>query len=241
MTSPAVLSFNMRHPIVGDKNFRLACAHGVDKEEVSLFMHGRFGVWEPSGNCYGFGTDFFNTNIPWLERDLDLAKKYLADSPYNGEELEIVGSEVNTRALEAVQQQLSEVGIKIRIKQLDSVALRAYSNPADNNTELLIITAAMNVSAHSYQNLVYRQAANNTAMYNNPVINEMLERAPTISDVNERRELYLKAQEIVFEDLPYLTIYYSAVMVALSKGIGGIGISNDNNHDLRYVYLDLDA
>jgi len=237
------LIFNLTDPVVGDLNFRKAVAHAIDTEELTMAALGEWAEPERSGTIWCYGMEFRNTNIPPLEFNLDLARDYLEKSVYvSGTEVEYsVSNPQNLRLAEMFQEQMSKIGLSIRINQMDQPSLNAYARWGDNKAQILTLPATGNKSAMFIRNILYPGSSLNRAAYDNPEVAALLDEALLTGDVDTRREIYFKVQELTAEIIPYINVYYSILSIISVKGIGGIVVSNDNNHDLRYMYWDLNA
>jgi len=236
------VGFNMDDPICGDWNFRMAVISAIDRAEIALAAWGEYGMPETTGTLYGFENEFRNDSIPIVPYDLNKAKEYLAASPYNGETIEMVcGIITNIIAAEIIQQQLSKIGVKTNVTQLDPPAMGAYLRYGDNKSQIFVyVIPFQSTSAAAYRNLVYPGASLNRSSYNNPVLTEMLDRASTITDTNERRAHYMKMQEVFAEDPSMFNLLWLGMAAVCVKGVGGMHLPSDLLHDLRYVYKIID-
>jgi peptide/nickel transport system substrate-binding protein len=238
---PNYIGFNMMHPVTSDLNFRRAVAHAIDREAASIVAMEDWFVPEPSGTFFGMGTEFRNNDIPAIPYDPDKAKEYLALTDYNGEVLELVVTLTQpTRAAELMQEQLSVVGININVNRMDMAAFSAYATFANNESPLVVHLAPQVVSAGNYRNSLVPGPAINRARYNNPVVTEMLNRAPTITDRAAREALYREVQEIVADDLPYFTLFFQVQTAVATRGLGGIRLWPESTHDYRQMFLVLE-
>ena len=236
-----LIGFNMEDPICGDWNFRMAVASALDRAEITVVCCGDYGIPETEGTLYGYGTEFRNHNIPIVPYDLDAARAYLAESPYNGETIEIATAiNTNVMASEVVQQQLRRIGIETTINQMDPPSMGAYARYGDNKSQIIVYVGPQTLSAASYRNLYYPGAGYNRVSYNNPEVTAMLELAPTLTDLNARRDLYMQIQEFISQDPPYFNLFWLQHMAACVKGVGGMVLPADSYFDLRYIYKIID-
>ena len=236
------IGFNMNDPITGDKNFRLAVAHATSNPEVTVASSGDYAIPVTDGAMWGWATEFKNESLPLIPFDLDLARQYLDASPYNGEEIELVtGNPDNHRGGEMIQQQLGLIGINIRLYQVDHVTLMAHTAMDDNHGQMVHYLNVFDSSAGSARGIFYPGAVWNMTSYNNPVVNDLLERAPSVANEAERAAMYRQVQEIVAEDLPYYGVYFSKRCITCMAGVGGIILDADLNHNFKGVYILVDA
>ena len=64
----------------------------------------------------------------------------------------------------------------------------------------------------------------------------ILEKASTETDQAKLQEYYYSIQELVAKDIPYINLFYVLQAIAADKQVGGLVLSNDAGHDLRYMY-----
>ena len=236
-----MMAFNMADPITGDLNFRKAVASAIDRVEIGLACLGEYAQAETQGTFYGLETEFRNNDIPIIPYDIDKAKEYLADSPYNGETIEITAAiSTNIIVAEILQQQLSKIGINIKVNGVDPANLMSATAYGNNTTQIVIFVGAFTSSAASFRNQYYPGTGTNRTSYNNPELTELLDKAPTVIDENERRDLYYKMQEMVAEDPPSFNLFWMENMASCVKGVGGIITSTDAYMDLTYIYRVID-
>lgn len=239
--NPNTVSFNMDHPICGDWNFRMAVASALDREEIAVVAAGDWAAPVEEGTMWGYATEFRNSDIPLIPYDLDAARAYLAESPYNGEVIELTTAiTTNVRASEVIQQQLAAVGISVRINEMDPPSVAAYTAWDDNKMEMMMFVTALTTSAANVRSIYYPGAVNNRYRFNNPAINDILDRATSVTDVNERRALYQELQAIAAADPPCINVFWRLQGMVGCKGIGGLVLRADNYFDLRYIYWILD-
>jgi len=58
--------------------------------------------------------------------------------------------------------------------------------------------------------------------YSNPTMDNLLEKASTVTDFKEREKLYKKVQEILAEDVPYVPLVQGKLFIVTQKSIKGI-------------------
>ena len=244
--SPTCVSFNnMGNEVVMDKNFRLAIAHGIDCEDVALAAAGNWAVPVWDGNIWGAGVQFRMEGLPKLEYDPELAKEYLAKSAYKGETLKLSISGVSVAA-EVIQMQLGEIGISIEIDTMDGpsfIDLHKWDPDNDNNArQMHLFAVAGNPSAlRTLRTGMYPLSATNRLNYSSPRITELTDLFSSTDDETIRRDAVYEIQEIIYEDLPAVPIYYQYTTHVAVNGIGGVILNNDPFANCyRYIFWDLD-
>jgi len=242
LATPNVLFFNLNDPITGDYNFRMAVALAIDRDEVQYGAVGEYGLPMTDGSVWGYDMEFRNTSIPQISYDPELAKEYLAKSPYNGEEIEIATAIASTiKASEVIQQQLGRIGIKVKVNSMDSASLGSYTTWDNNQSRIVVFSILFSRVASSIKSSVYPRSTGNRMMYDNAAVNDLIDSATTTTNESTRRDMYMQIQEIIAEDMPYIPLFWRMSSVVAAKGIGGFDLPANALYDMRWIYQDLDA
>lgn len=235
------LMFNMNDPITGDLNFRKAVAHALNRPDATIVAAGEWAEPVTTGTYWGASTEFKNQDLPMLQYDLDLARHYLEESSYNGQEVEIMSAlPLNNRMAEVIQEQLGVIGINAVLFQTDGPTLQSSTVYGNDRMQMLSYVSAFSQSAATSRGIFYPGGVNNRMTYNNPEVNELFDLAPTIADPAERAAIYRQIQALVAEDVPAVSVFYRMFSLVCAKGIGGIIVSPDQTHDFRGIFLVLD-
>ena len=240
--NPQAIQFNMTDPLCADLNFRMAVVHAIDREEVSLIARGELGgVAESEGTMWGYRGIYRNRNLPFLGYDLDKAKEYLAKTAYNGEEVQVLTSGIAfVKAAEVIQQQLNRIGIKVKVETMDMAGFFAATTWEENKAQILLWSQTLNQRTSSFRNNFYPGVTNNRSRYDNPELNELMDKDPTVPPGPEKEALCYRMQEIIAEDIPSVNLYYTVSNFVGAKGFGGVKPAA-TLWDLRYMYKEVDA
>jgi len=236
-------SMNLADPLLQCWHLRMAIMHATNRADVALFAANEWAISvldHPvgGGTIWGFAMDFRNNDIPGVGFDLDLAAYHLAQSDYNGEEIEIAAAILtNIRAAQAMQEQLRVAGINSRVLEFDSPGLNAHM--ADNPTQIVFLGLNNTLAASSISTFFHSDSAMNRMRmnFNNPVVDEMLDRASTTLDINERRAIYMEVQELLAADPAFVICFWRINGVVARAGVGGVVLPADNvSVDLREIF-----
>jgi peptide/nickel transport system substrate-binding protein len=233
--------FNMNNPITGDYNFRMAVAHAIDHAEIALIAADIWADPVTGGAIWGRGTQFRDNSIPNRERNLDLAREYLAASPYNGEELEIATAILTLiRGSEALQQQLAQIGINTRINSTDIAGINSIISYGNPDIDIIFYLMALRGNAGSIRGFFYPHGFRNGSSYNNPRVTEILDLAQEEGNLAARQALYFEMQAIMNEDPPVIPVFWRVNANVGLRSIGGFYLTADNTHNFRNVFMVLD-
>ena len=238
--NPTMIQFNLDDPICGDKNFRMAVAHAIDRVELSLFSRGDWAIPLDDGATWGYSTPYRNPNIPLIPYDLDKAREYLAASSYTGQDVEFACTS-NTKLAEALQEQLSKVGINLTVSLMDMPSFTAYTGWNDNRAQMLTFVHMLQANpVHGYRANFLPGSNNNRMRYNNPELIQMVEESMSVTGEEARRDHFYREQEIVAEDVPSLAVYWTVAAICSDADIGGMILPSSSHYDFRYAYLVVD-
>ena len=234
------VSFNMKKPVTGDKNFRLAVAYALDKQEIIDIALNGYGAPAETGALWGYRTAYKDYSIPPFERDLEKAKDYLAKSCYEAEgkpTLSITASMPHTIAsAQVVQASLQAIGINCEVKQLDAPTMTATTTWDNNQEDIICGSGSWSPLGSSIKGFVTPGNDSNKALYENQEVVDLIDQAAATKDGPEREEMYHKIQQIMYEDLPYYGTFHMALYIGSQKGSGGAKYYVTNYHDYSHAY-----
>ena len=235
------LMFNTSDPTLSDVNFRRAVAHALNKDDIALFTMGSLGVPVTDGTIWGYETPFKNTAIEPYKYDVELAKQYLAESSYDGKTIELSIMSSGDKLAQAIQEQLSEIGVKVEINIMDVPSFMVYTASTDNKAQMLTFFCMMSQNpVDTYRVNFYPQASNNKMDYVNDEVTVLLDEAQSILGEEAQREHFYKMQEIVSADIPAVPLYWMVGAMVYAKGIGGVITSASAHYDLRYLFMTIE-
>ncbi|MEW6285507.1 MAG: ABC transporter substrate-binding protein [Chloroflexota bacterium] len=224
------------HPALLDRNVRLALAHATDKQkiiDVVLLGYGTPGVTLIPD---GLGI-WFNSSLKDYEYDVAKANQILEDAGYkdvNGDGIRETpdGSRSLTfrinwpsdsidspRLAELLSEMWGQVGVKLEAQALDPDTLTSVCCPAfdfdiiiwgwgsdpDPNLLLSVMTTDEIPTGSSETG------------YSNPAYDELYRQQASELNLEKRRALVWKMQEIVFNDVVYIIPYYEQNVQAFRK------------------------
>lgn len=230
------LALNTKKPITGDKNFRLAVAYAVNRQEIMDIALGGYGQLAETGALWGNNTQYKNKGLSPREQDLNKAKEYLAKSSYKGEPIKIAASMTHTiRSAEVVLGQLQAIGINAEIQKLDAPSYTALSTYDKNDLDIIVSSGVWSPLASSVNNYV-TYSNSNKAVFKNNEVDELVKKANATPNGPDREKMYYRIQEILYEEVPYIPTFHMTLYIAAQKGAEGQLYYPTNNHDYSQAY-----
>jgi ABC-type transport system substrate-binding protein len=194
-----------------DVRVRKAIAMAIDKDKILKELLNNRGV--VAKGLLGPGIPGYNENNPGFPYDPEQARKLLAEAGYpNGFEVENwqAKSETFYKRNVAIQAMLKQIGIDMKINQMDSASWRQ----SRNNGKVPIYLANWWADIPDPDNYMYNilhstQTPGWSINYKNPKVDELIEKARVSTDMNERIKMYQEAEKIaIYDDVSIIPLFH---------------------------------
>jgi dipeptide transport system substrate-binding protein len=242
----AYLAFNTQKKPLDDKNVRQAISMAIDKEAIIRDVYQ--GAGQPAKNLIPPTIWSYNDAITDYPYDPEKAKKMLADAgvktpmdidlwwmpvqrPYNPNA---------KRIAEMMQSDLAKLGLNATLvsyewgeyrkrlqageHMLGQLGWTGDNGDPDNFFFLLGCAAA-------------RPGGQNLSKWCNKDFDDLIVKAKSIPDIQERTKLYEQAQVIAHEEAPNFLIAHSTVYEPIRKEVSGYKVSPFGRHEFFGVEL----
>lgn len=240
------LGFNLKHPWFQDKRVRQAVAHAVDKNEIIDVIF--FGLGSPATGPYVPNTWPYNPNVKKYEFNPKKAKQLLRDAGWedtnhdgvvdkDGVNFEFtiltnLGNNLRKNTATIIQWRLKQIGIHVDIRVLE---WSTFINEFIDKRRFQAVILGWSIGIDPDQFDIWHSSKTkekefNFVSYNNPEVDELLEKGRRTYNIDERKKAYFRIQEILADELPYIFLYVpdaTPIIHARFKGIkpSPIGIS----------------
>jgi len=228
--------------LASNPKLRQAIAYAIDRHKLIQYVLRHKGKPAENGpispGMPGFSPD---VRGPAYNRQKALTLLEEAGYPYGrGLKLTLTISNEETQKLtgEAIQGQLREIGIEVKLDFIQGSALRS----AQVGGELPFWIANWGADYFDPENfmaLFYSRNKTpngpNYTHYANPKADSLYEMALRLTDFSRRAALYNEMQRIVMEDSPWILLYYNEKIYLKSPRLKGLYIDGLNNLILKYA------
>jgi peptide/nickel transport system substrate-binding protein len=247
-TGPHVwyVMLNMKEGPFTDVRVRQAVNYAVNKESlVNDVLQGTATVSAgPIPSAFNWA---HNEEVEPYPYDPERARDLLAEADAEGAELTFFVTEGGSGMLDpvpmgtAIQADLAAVGLDVNIETYEWNTFLAEVNPGLEGKADMAEMAWMTTDPDTLPFLTLRTGAwpeeggFNSSYYSNPEVDELLDRARTSTDQEERGELYRQVQEIVHEDAPWLFVANWQQNAVTSAAVGDFQLQPDFSLVLRDV------
>lgn len=226
------VGINTRKPPFNDRRVRQALNYAVDKAAYAKI------VWnnnaEPATSVIPPGLPFHVSQNVW-PYDVARARALLAEAGLaNGFETEIYGANNTTarRAMQFLQQQLADVGIRATITPMDAgtITNRVWKVARPEDATVRLFHAGWSASTGDpdwlLRPLLYSTSAPpsllNVAYYANPAVDAAILAGLATADPDRRAQAYKTAQEVIWPDAPWIYLGVERLLAGQQQGVTGI-------------------
>jgi peptide/nickel transport system substrate-binding protein len=235
-----VLAFNHNNIYFTQKKVRQALNYAVDKERiVKKVLHGKGRV--SSGTIYPKSW-VYNKSIEPYPYDPKKAVKLLKKAGWrdtegnhildkDGKEFEFVlliieGEDIFRESALLVQQQLLDIGIRMKVKPLPfSVMYEKFLTTKEFDAFLLPIVSNDPEKNYAWWHSSQINHGFNLFSYKNKKIDELLDRGRTMLDREERKKIYYQFQKEIYDDPPGIFLFWRDFLIGIHKRFRGVKLS----------------
>jgi ABC-type transport system substrate-binding protein len=150
------------------------------------------------------------------------------------------------QVLEAIQSYLRQVGVTMRIVDLEWGTLSQLSSqPVDRNPIQAAffgwrsVNGDIDSSIQDFHSRFWRPAGNNLSFYRNEEFDRLLDQEQSTLDPKKRIEILHRLQAVLMEDVPALFLYGEPSIWASRKGLKGIDFNPlESLHPLHKAFFE---
>lgn len=222
------MCFNTQIEPFNNVKVRQAINMAIDKEAIYQVVYqntGKIAQAPMSSVVWGF-----NDQLEQTPYDVEAAKALLAEAGYpNGFTMTITCDQDQKRldTAEMIQAQLAQIGITVEVAPMErgafidkviegSLQMFGLGWSSDTGDPDYALFASFHSSMHG--------AGGNMSFYTNEKVDELLEKGRTSTDPEVRKEAYMEAQEIIWEEVPCIFLQCPEDLYAYSARVQNFGV-----------------
>lgn len=235
------IDFNFQNPALADKAVRQAINYAIDKNSiVEKLFYNIPKVWDSPWQPMD---KFHNPNLPAHEFSMEKAAQVLEDAGWklnadgvrekDGKKLEFSfaarsGIAEDLKIQQVVVESCKQIGIMLTIDNAAAATQTARWFEGDYDLKIHRWITGSPSRSRFYSKNCIPPNGNNNLWYVNDELTKLLEESDAILDVEKRKEMLFKAQEILLEDLPTITMYNNVSIVATDSRLQGYVLNPTN-------------
>lgn len=232
------IGLNAQDAVLKDVRVRRALAYAVDRE--AIVQHLRRGLAMPAAGMLPPLSWAAAADVPVYPHDPARASALLDAAGYPDPDgagpaprlkltLKVSNTEFNRLQSSVIQQNLRDVGIDLDVRTYEFATL--YADVLAGNFQLFTLqwTAGALADPDILRRVFHTKQAPpvgfNRGRYSNPELDEVLDEAGALENGPRRLELYAKAQRIIAEDVPYVSLWYKTNVAVAQKNLAGVRLT----------------
>jgi peptide/nickel transport system substrate-binding protein len=247
-TDYAYLGMNLLDPALSRLEVRKAIGYAIDREAIVNYLRRGFattavGIVPPMSWAFAANVFDFKHDPAEAERLLDRAGFPDPDGPGPLPRLRLSlktsTSEVYRLQAAAIQHDLARVGIALEIR---SSELQTLSADVRRGNFQLYTLQWVGVTDPDMLRLVYHSGQQppiglNRVHYRNAQVDRLIEEASAATDDEHRGASYTRAQQLIADDVPYISLWYRTNVAIFQPDIHGVSLSPIADYGfLQHVY-----
>ena len=213
------VSMNVSLPELQDERVRRALFHAIDREAISQNIYGAYGGAEVPVTVMP-AVEWRHLDLPRMEFDPERAKALLHEAGWNpSRALTIVMRDIDMASIRLdiatiVQDYWKRVGVHVRVEAVEAAILSERMLRGEFDLYVGGWGGVLPLSMVNFRSDGPHKAAYG---YLNAEVDALAARVDTSSDREQLRELYLRMQELVWDDVVYFPIIHPLGLMAKSK------------------------
>lgn len=215
------LLLNLKKHQLQNKKTRQAIAYGLNRDEIIKYKLEGFA--DIATSVITPSNPFFNHTLQPTPFKKEKAKALLSPSALKTQyTLKTSSNPVAIANGRVIAQQLKEIGINVKLQSFDWGTF--YGDIQKGNFDFATMRWVGVIDPDIYRIAFHSKEippGRNRGHYQNKALDKLLDTGRSISDKKQRIEHYKKIQEIVFNDLPIIPLWYNKEVSIVNKRVQG--------------------
>lgn len=210
-----------KSPIGQNAVLRQAFEAAIDREALIQVVFN--GMYQPTEQAVPSNSPFYAQGFEPPPRDIAkaiaLVKQSGVPTPIPVT-MNVPNTAENAQMAEVIQSMVREAGFELKINLIEFASSLSAANRGEFESYLIGWSGRVDADGNLYS-FLHTGAGQNDGHYSNPIVDEALDTARTLTDVAARRAEYKKMLEQERKDLPIIYLYHPVNFVGLSAKLSG--------------------
>jgi ABC-type transport system substrate-binding protein len=237
LVAPSMFSINaemvLRGPLT-DKRVRKALNLAVDRAGITKGVLGVLGT--PSVGFVGPGTqDSLRKTFAPLSYDPAKAKALLKEAGYKPGQLSLTitcptGRYIkDVQVCQALQAEWQAIGVNVKADIIDRGSWLKIIGmpPSERKDNMALVGRGTPGMDFTLYRLFYSGVSTNRTGFNDPKVDELLTKGRTTTDPKEQVKIYGEIQKIIWDEQPFVFLWYQNQVFGVSKAVTGFKARRD--------------
>ncbi len=215
------------NPLGRDARVRHAFELALDREALSQVVYA--GTYQPNAQATSALSPLYVEEVAPQKRDVAKARALLKEAGVSTPlpvSLLVYNTPQGVQTGEVIQSMAAEAGFAVQVNAMEFGTALATVQRGDYVVTLGGWSGLLDTDSNAWS-FLHTGGALNRAGYANPQVDELLDRARTVSDLRERRIAYEGVWQQVSKDLPIIYLYTPRNITGLSRKVAGFTLLAD--------------
>ena len=232
----AYIGFNLEDVETGNRLVRKAIAHAIDRDAIIKYVKGgaarKAGAILPAGHWAG------RPDLAGVKYDPQESRSLLTQAGFDGiNRLKLTYKTTSKpdslRLATIIQEQLKTVGIKVDIRSYDWGTL--YGDIKDGRFQMYSLAwvglKMPDIFRYAFHSESIPPNGANRGRFIDAQVDSIIETAELEPSIEKQAAHYRELQQILFDALPAIPLWYEDNVLAIRKNVQGYVLSTDGNFD----------
>ncbi|WP_217588409.1 glutathione ABC transporter substrate-binding protein [Lentibacillus saliphilus] len=240
--SLSYVGFNAQKEPFDNVKVRQAISMAIDKDEIIQGIYNGVGI--PAIGPLAPPVFGYDENVDGLEYDVEKAKELLAEAGYEDGFSTTIWTNDNEQRVDTavnVQAQLKEIGIDVKIEELEWGAYLERTANGEHDMFILGWSVVTSDADYGMYPLFHSSAVGdpgNRSFLENDELDKVLDDARKETDPQARQDLYSQAQEMLVELAPMLYIHHQEYLIGVNSTVKDFSINPQGIYQLKDAYIE---
>lgn len=235
-TSTEYITFNTTVAPFDNRDFRKAVNYALNKQSMSDSIY--MGKAKPANSIINPNVFGYTDTVEGYPYNVEKAKEYLEKSGVTDRSFTLFVNDNPTRVqlAQIIQANLKDIGIDMKIEILEWGAYLQRSAQGEHQALLggwVSGTSDADIVLYPLLHSASHGGAGNRSFYTNKEFDSIVDKARLVSSPEERKGLFVKAQEILQEDSPLGILLYKNENIGVNNKIKGFKFDPTTMHNLK--------
>jgi peptide/nickel transport system substrate-binding protein len=226
-----------KNPLAQDKRVRQAFELAIDRKAINDVVFA--GTHPPAWQAHPPASPYFNKELPEPTRDVEKAKQLLKEAGAETVQVELshANNNINRQVNEVIQSMVSEAGFQVTLAPAEFAAMLDQNQAGNFQASQFGWSGRADPDGNIYSQVTCEGGLND-GRYCNKEVDRILTEARQTTDVEARKALYAKADQMLKDELPIIYLYYQPWIYAHQKAVTGFKAYPDGMMRLKGVKIE---
>ena len=234
-TNYQYMAFNLTDPVFSDVRVRQAFAYGIDRDSIVKYLWRNLA--RPASGMLPPNNWAYNADVKKYPYDPNRARQLLREAGQENLSFTYRLNSENATTVQTAaifQQQLREIGVTMHIKGTEGATF--FADVINGNFQAYSLRWIGANNDPDFFNLVFHSKSvppngANRGHYANARVDELIEFARREVNTDKRTKAYQEVQQILADEVPYISLFYMDTVCVSNKRIEGIRLYPGGDYD----------